>query len=139
MFRFSVIRVLGYLDSVEIQVIMSLLRIIDNPTDDISLVTVLRSMIGGFNDNELIEIRIGRTSKSFYETMCDYLKEEVENVELQEKVKGFLDKIEEFRKVQEYLPLNEFIWKIYLDTGYYHYVTLMPNRSFKGFKLENVI
>ena len=64
----------GYLDSVEIQVMMSLLKIIDNPMDDIALVTVLRSMIGGFSDNELIQIRIGNTQKSFYETMCEYIK-----------------------------------------------------------------
>ena len=50
---------------------MSLLKIIDNPINDIALVTVLRSMIGGFNDNELIEIRIKNTTKSFYESMCD--------------------------------------------------------------------
>ncbi|MCI8621458.1 MAG: hypothetical protein HFJ50_07110 [Clostridia bacterium] len=126
------IQVLGYLDSVEIQVIMSLLKIIDNPTDDISFVTVLRSMIGGFNDNELIEIRINRTSKSFYEAMCDYIKKDEENERLKEKARVFLDKIECFKSSQEYMPLNEFIWKIYLDTGYYHYVTLMPNRSFKS-------
>lgn len=55
----------GYLDSVEIQVILSLLKIIDNPMDDIALVTVLRSMIGGFNDNELIEIRIRKNTNKF--------------------------------------------------------------------------
>ena len=38
---------------------MSLLKIIDNPINDIAIVTVLRSMIGGFDDNELIlDIRI---------------------------------------------------------------------------------
>ena len=121
------IRLLGYLDSVEIQVIMSLLKVIDNPTDDISLVTVLRSMIGGFTDNDLIEMRIGRTSKSFYDSMCDYLDKEEENIILKEKVKGFLEEIRNFRKEQEYMPLDEFIWKIYLDTGYYNYVALMPN------------
>lgn len=55
----------GYLDSAEIQVMMSLLKIIDNPMDDIALVTVLRSMIGGFSDNELIEMRIREYTKKF--------------------------------------------------------------------------
>lgn len=39
----------GYLDSIEIQTVMSLLKIIDNPMQDIPLVTVLRSSIGGFS------------------------------------------------------------------------------------------
>ena len=46
-----------YLQSVEIETIMSLLRIINNPMQDIPLVTVMRSPIGNFTDNELIEIR----------------------------------------------------------------------------------
>ncbi|MDQ9774697.1 3'-5' exonuclease, partial [Acinetobacter baumannii] len=47
-----------YLDSIEIENIMSLLRIIDNPIQDIPLVTVLRSNIGKFTDDELVEIRL---------------------------------------------------------------------------------
>lgn len=130
------IHLLGYLDSVEIQVMMSLLKIIDNPTDDISFVTVLRSMIGGFSDNDLIEIRIGRTSKSFYNSMCEYAEREEENLELKGKVKEFLEKINNFRKEQEYMPLDEFIWKIYLDTGYYNYASLMPNGVLRASNLK---
>lgn len=43
-----------YLDSIEIETIMSLLKIIDNPMQDIPLVCVLRSCIGNFTDDELI-------------------------------------------------------------------------------------
>ena len=58
-----------YLDSMEVQIIMSLLKIIDNPMQDIPLVTVLRSSIGNFDDNELIsykdkKIKIVRDSSS---------------------------------------------------------------------------
>lgn len=130
------IQLLGYLDSVEIQVIMSLLKVIDNPTDDISLVTVLRSMIGGFTDNELIKIRIGRTSKSFYEAMCDYMESDDEDIELKAKVEEFLNKVDGFRKEQEYMPLDELIWKIYLDTGYYNYASLMPNGVLRASNLR---
>ena len=106
---------------------MSLLKIIDNPTDDIALVTVLRSMIGGFTDNELIEIRLENKNSNFYNAMCYYKSNECAREELKNKVIAFLNQIEEFRKAQEYMPLDEFIWKIYLDTGYYSYVSLMPN------------
>ncbi len=106
---------------------MSLLKIIDNPVNDIALVTVLRSMIGGFSDNELIEIRLEDKKKNFYEAMCEYAKKDVENEKLKKKVNDFLEKIESFRSLKEYMPLNELIWKIYLDTGYYNYVSLMPN------------
>ena len=127
---------LGYLDSVEIQVIMSLLKIIDNPVNDIALVTVLRSMIGGFNDNELIEIRSFNTRRSFYDSMCEYIEKEDGDEVLQNKVRDFLDKIEGFRQAEEYLPLNEFIWKLYLDTGYFSYASLMPNGILRASNLK---
>ena len=64
-----------YLDSIEIQTIMSLLKIIDNPIQDIPLVTVLRSFFGGFTDNELIQIRVEtNTNKTFYESMKEYVE-----------------------------------------------------------------
>lgn len=117
----------GYLESVEIQVIMSLLKIIDNPINDIALLTVLRSMIGGFSDNELIKIRIENKNNTFYEAMCKYSKMNETDEKLKNKIKDFLNKIDEFRKLKEYMPLDEFIWKLYIDTGYYNYVSLMPN------------
>ena len=115
---------------------MSLLKIIDNPTDDIALVTVLRSMIGGFTDNELIEIRLENKNSNFYNAMCYYKSNECAREELKNKVIAFLNQIEEFRKAQEYMPLDEFIWKIYLDTGYYSYVSLMPNGILRASNLK---
>ena len=115
---------------------MSMLKIIDNPINDIALVTVLRSMIGGFTDNELIEIRLENKNKSFYESMIKFIENEEARKELKEKVQKFLDEIEGFRKEKEYMPLNEFIWKIYQDTGYYNYVSLMPNGSLRAANLK---
>ncbi len=115
---------------------MSLLKIIDNPMNDIALVTVLRSMIGGFTDNELVEIRVENKNMSFYESMLKYKEIDGANEKIQNKVKDFLDKIENFKRYKEYMPLNEFIWKIYLDTGYYNYVSLMPNGRLRAGNLR---
>ena len=114
-----------YLDSIEIQTIMSLLKIIDNPIQDIPLVTVLRSNIGGFTDNELVEIRLSDKFDNFY----DCMKKAKINVgeKLKNKIERFLENLDNWRKEQEYLALDELIWKIYSDTGYYNYVGLMPN------------
>lgn len=111
-----------YLESVEIETIMAVLKIIDNPMQDIPLVTVLRSSIGGFSDNELMQIKINgykKEQKYFYETL---LEAKNKDKSLSLKIEGFLKKIEHFRTLKEYLPLDELIWQIYLDTGYYNYV-----------------
>lgn len=59
----------NYLESIEIRTITSLLKIIDNPYRDIPLVTVMRSIIGNFTDNELIEIRLTQNEGYFYDSL----------------------------------------------------------------------
>ena len=114
-----------YLETIEIQTIMSLLKIIDNPLQDIPLVAVLRSNIGGFTDDDLIKIRLSDKFDNFYNTL---LKARINSEGiLRNKIDLFLDSLEEWRQEKEYLALDELIWKIYVDTGYYNYVGLMPN------------
>ena len=114
-----------YLDTIEIQTIISLLKILDNPIDDISLVSVLRSEIGTFDDNEIVEIRLCKKDGYFYDSLMA-AKDSLEG-DLKEKVNRFLEKLNTWRKESEYLSLAELIWKIYTDTGFYNYVGLMPN------------
>ena len=123
-----------YLDTIEIQTIINLLKILDNPIDDISLVSVLRSEIGKFDDNEIIEIRLCKRDGSFYDSL-NVAKETLEG-ELKNKVIDFLDNIKKWRKESEYLSLAELIWKIYVDTGFYNYVSLMPNGALRQANLK---
>ncbi len=123
-----------YLDSIEIQTIMSLLKIIDNPIQDIPLVTVLRSHIGNFTDDELVEIRLSDKYDNFY-TAMQKARINVSS-ELKEKIDNFFNHLEKWRKEKEYLALDEFIWKLYSDTHYYTYVGLMPNGDLRQANLK---
>ena len=123
-----------YLESIEIQTIMSLLRIIDNPLQEIPLIATMRSIIGGFTDNELVQIRLSDKYDNFYNTMLK-AKKDVDN-KLRGKIDKFLDNLEMWRKEQEYLSLDELIWKIYNDTGYYNYVGLMTNGELRQANLK---
>ena len=123
-----------YLDSIEIQTIMSLLKIIDNPMQDIPLVTVLRSHIGNFSDDELVEIRLADKYDNFYTAMQ---KSKINvSKELKEKIDTFFANLEKWRKEKEYLALDEFIWKLYADTHYYTYVGLMPDGDLRQANLK---
>lgn len=108
----------NFLDSIEMLTMMAMLKIIDNPLDDINLVTVLRSPIGGFNDNELIELRLLNRNSSFYECLKSSDSP---------KAKSFLDEIAKFRADEKKMPLNELIWEIITETGYYYYVSQTPD------------
>ena len=123
-----------YLDSIEIQTIMSLLKIIDNPMQDIPLVTVMRSYIGKFTDNDLIKIRLSDSRDDFY-TCIEKAIVDVDS-KLKEKIKTFISNLNKWRKEQEYLALDELIWKIYSDTGFYNYVGLMPNGKLRQANLK---
>lgn len=123
-----------YLDTIEIQTIMNLLKILDNPIDDISLVSVLRSQIGGFSDNELVEIRLVNKDNNFYKTLIEAQEKLDGNIKI--KIEQFLEKLNNWRQRSEYLSLAELIWKIYNDTGFYNYVGLMPNGSLRQANLK---
>ncbi len=123
-----------YLESMEVQTIMALLKIIDNPMQDIPLVTVLRSNIGKFNDDELIQIRLADRNCTFFEAM---LKAQlVVKEELREKIEKILTNLEKWRREEKYFPLNEFIWKIYMDTGFYNYTSLLVNGNLRQANLK---
>jgi len=112
----------SYLNSIEIETITSLLRIIDNPMQDIPLITVMRSPIANFTDDELVEIRLQNKTGLFYESLQVYDNE---------KVKQFLIMLEKFRNANEYMALGEFIWYIYLETGYLEYVEKMQDGNIR--------
>ena len=109
-------------------------KIIDNPIQDIPLVTVLRSHIGNFTDDELVEIRLSDKYDNFYTAMQ---KARINvSVGLKEKIDTFFHNLEKWRKEKEYLALDEFIWKLYSDTHYYTYVGLMPNGDLRQANLK---
>ncbi|MCR3759068.1 helicase-exonuclease AddAB subunit AddA [Clostridium felsineum] len=109
----------GYFDAPEIKTMLSLLKIIDNPRQDIPMAAVLKSPIGGFTVEDLIDIKLIEG-----DTFYDKLKRVEENGEdeLSIKIKSFLKRLQVWRKEAIYTPIDEFIWYLYTDTGYYGYV-----------------
>jgi len=123
-----------FLDSIEIQTVLSLLKVIDNPMQDIPLVTVLRSSMAGFTDNELVQIRCADKGGNFYEAMQ---KAQIQvPQELRRKIEDFFTKLQNWKKKEKEIALDELIWKLYEDTGYYHFVGLMPNGEMRQANLK---
>ena len=48
----------GYFDAPEVAIMLDMLSVIDNPSQDIRLVSVMHSCIGGFSDEELASLRV---------------------------------------------------------------------------------
>lgn len=113
----------GYFETTEIKVMLSLLKIIDNPLQDIPLLAVLRSPIASMSAEELIEIRMADPDAQFYKAMKKYSEGKSDT---SKKCRDFIDKLNMYRKKIVHMPIDDFIWYVYTETGYYGYCGAMP-------------
>jgi len=117
----------GYFREIEVQIMLSLLSVIDNPRQDIALAAVLRSPLVGFTVEELATIRLSQQGDDLWSALGGYITGEQGAMEsLQAKVEDFIGKFEGWRNDSRRTGVPELIWQIYRDTGYYDYVGGMP-------------
>jgi ATP-dependent helicase/nuclease subunit A len=69
----------GFFKTSEVQVMLSLLQIIDNPLQDIPLLAVLRSPLVGFTTDELAELRLAKRKGPLYEAVKSLAQTAEEN------------------------------------------------------------
>ena len=112
----------GYFSSMEVELILDFLRVLDNPRQDIPLAAVLRSVLGGFTDNELAEIGVDKEGINYYDAlMRDSLSDATKK-----KVSDFWDMITKYRERAGVLPVYDLLQQIYRETGYYNIMAAMP-------------
>ncbi len=113
----------GYFQATEVQTMLSLLQIIDNPRQDIPLAAVLRSPLVGLDGAELADVRRTLPNQSFYAALVATSEQPDQ---LGEKTKRFLGELMRWREQARRNNLADLIWQIYRDTGYYISVGAMP-------------
>ncbi len=122
----------GYFSSVEIQTVIALLKIIDNPRQDIALAAVLASPIGGFSSKELAIIRSGHREGDLFGACAGFLRDcpdTAETGKIQKRLSAFFTMLDGFRQESKSLPMHELLWKILDETGYGDYAAAMPGGS----------
>ncbi len=113
----------NFSESIEIQTFLSLLRIIDNPKNDIALATVLLSNIFSFSTEKLAKIRADYPKGDLFSALI-YSAEQND-----EEVKLFLRKIEEYRLKSVTLPLSKLISFLLYDTEYLNIVLVLDGNE----------
>ncbi|WP_428911337.1 helicase-exonuclease AddAB subunit AddA [Niallia sp. Krafla_26] len=118
----------GYFQATEVTIMMSLLKVIDNPYQDIPLASVLRSPVVGLQEDELSLIRIHQKNGSFYDALSSFCRQKpTESDEwVYDKVKPFYLMLKEWRTMARQGSLASLIWQIYRDTHFYDYVGGLP-------------
>ena len=126
----------GYFDAIEVQIFLNLLAIIDNPLQDIPLISVLRSPIGGFSTEELITLRADCREGLFYEALKDGADRDTP---LGHKAGGFLGRLKRWRAQGELYDITELIAMLLEDTGFENYVSALPGGQSRHANLEALI
>ncbi|GEL78361.1 helicase-exonuclease AddAB subunit AddA [Tenuibacillus multivorans] len=115
----------GYLEAMEVQIMLNVLKTIDNPQQDIPLVSVLKSPIVGLSEDDLANIRLHGKNQPFYVAMKKYIKQG-EKAEVVRPLTAFVETFESWREEARYGALSKLIWQIYRDTGYFEFVGGTP-------------
>ncbi len=144
----------GYFSTMEVQTVLSMLRLLDNPRQDIPMAAVLRSPMAGLTDEELAVLRLEDGSVPFHEAVLELaegLYEEGGQIEISNseedqkqgrnadektenhieitahwKLLKFYKKYKQLRQLVPDTPIHELIEIILRETGYGHYVAAMP-------------
>ena len=115
----------GYYETVEIQVFLSLLKVISNPMQDVPLISAMSSVVFGFTVRELAQIRIACRRGSFASAVRSYASEG-ENEAIKEKISAMLAQIDLWKEIERTVPLDELMRRLLYDTGYYDYCSGLP-------------
>ncbi len=125
----------GYFSTVEVQTVLSMLRLLDNPRQDIPMAAVLRSPMAGLTDEELAVLRLEDGSVPFHEAVLELAEglyeedgkteDDIEST-AHRKLLKFYKKYTQLRQLVPDTPIHELIEIILRETGYGHYVAAMP-------------
>lgn len=110
----------GFFSSLEITVLLSLLAIIDNPHQDVPLLSVLRSPFFGFSPEDLAEIRAASRKGDFYTALCVAGGTEP-------RCRDFLEFINNLRKLAPDLPPDALLQRIYSQRDLFAICAAMPS------------
>lgn len=128
----------GYFSTIEVTTLLNLLRVIDNPLQDIALAAVLKSPIVSLSGEELAIMRATYRELSLYEGSKKYSLEGQE-ANLKNKLYYFFEQIEQFRKLAVYTPIHDLIWHILEETNYARFVATMPGGEQRKANLDMLI
>ena len=111
----------GYFEAQEIQLLLSLLQIIDNPEQDLPMAAVLHSGLVGLDANELGALRLTGDG-SLWSVMPLYTEQAQD-----ERLLQFIAHIERWRTLSRRHGVADLLWDVYETLDYVNYVGAMPN------------
>ncbi len=120
----------GYFAATEVQQLLQLLQVLDNPRQDIPLFGTMKSIFGGFTEEEIALLRSQNKKQSLWEVVC------VQAESGNDKCNRLKDMVEKYRSYAVYMPIRELLQTIVEEYNYLHYVSALPGGSKRKANVE---
>ena len=124
----------GYFSAIEVQTVLSFLKILDNPYQDIPMAAVLKSAIVGLDNEELAEISMSEEGTSFAEKALYQMQTATEG-----KLYRFYQCYQKLREKVIDTPIHQLLDIALEETGYGDYVKALPAGSKRKANLDMLV
>lgn len=134
----------GYFDTEEILIMLHILKVIDNPRQDIPLISVLHSPIYRLTSDMLMNIKLDGGQEDFYNCIYHYMEQRQQDcqfgdLEIVQKLEQFLSDLKKWREKSVHTSISELLWYLYHDTGYFDYVGITTGGKIKQANLRFLV
>lgn len=115
----------GYFGTSEVQTVLNLCRVIDNPLQDIPLAALMRSLFFDFTDAQLAQIRLVGEAAFFYDHVTAYATDGTDP-SLRDRCSRFLEQLQTYREWSRHLSVHDLLDQILRESGYFNLVRALP-------------
>lgn len=123
----------GFFEAYEVSLALSLLRLIDNPLQDVPLLAVMLSPLFGFTPDDLAAVREADRQNGLYTAVRRAGRDPSP---LGERCREFLRRIDRFRTLSATLPADRLLHRLYEDTGLLAAASAMPHGAQRAANLR---
>src|SRR5208337_1386000 len=127
----------GFYDSLEVSDLLNLLRLLDNPLQDLPLLAVLRSPLAGLTLDELATIRLSNKG-SFWNALVQWSQIERDNPELFRKTTAWLERYARWRRLARQVSLTRCLDTVLAETRYADWVLTQERGEQRGANLQRL-
>lgn len=125
----------GYFAAVEVQVMLALLRCIDNPEQDLAMAAVLRSPLVGLDETALAGVRLAGDG-TLWQNLSAFVASLPDGVDEKEDLQQFMAAFDSWRTYSRRHGVAELLQRLYDDTAYVDFVGAMPGGDVRQANLK---
>jgi len=123
----------AFFEQTEVQLLVSLLQVIDNPMQDIPLLAVLRSPVAGFDEDRLLRLRAAYPEANMYRVLKQAAKAG------DRAVYAVLKRLSDWRDRAAQEPLHKFLQELLYETDLDLFYGVQPGGSARIHRLQHLV